>query len=78
MIRRGTASREAMAVAAIASGGATIAPRASATGHVRSGMSARATTATATALAMTSATARELMVPRFARKLRTGVKYAAI
>jgi hypothetical protein len=30
------------------------------------------------AVTMTNATARELMVPRFARKLRPGVKYAAI
>ena len=29
-------------------------------------------------VAMTSPTARELIVPRFARKLRNGVKYAAI
>ena len=78
MIRRGTPSRDAIAVAAIASGGATMAPSAIATDHGMSGMSAWATTATVNAVAKTRPTASELIVPRLARKLRTGVKYAAI
>ena len=67
-----------MAVAAIASGGATMAPSAIATDQGRPGMSTRATMATVNAVAKTRATASELIVPRLARRFRTGVKYAAM
>lgn len=49
-----------MAVAAIASGGATMAPSASATGHGIPGLSTRATAATVSADAITRPTASEL------------------
>ena len=62
-----------MAAAAIASGGATIAPSAMATAHGMPGSRACATAATANALTTTRPTASEPMVPRFARRLRSGV-----
>ena len=76
-ILRGTASRAAIAVAAISSGGATIAPSASATAQGRPGISAWATAAAAKAVAMTRPIASEPMVPRLACSRRRGVKNAA-
>ena len=72
-IWRGTARRLVTAVAAIASGGATMAPSAKAAAHVMPGMSAWAATATAPAETMTRPTASELMAPRFARRFWMGV-----
>ena len=67
-----------MAAAAISSDGATIAPSASATGHVMPAISACATTATAAAVAMIRPIAREEILPRFAPRLRSGVKNAVV
>ncbi len=77
-IRLGTARREATAAAAIASGGATIAPSAIATAHGMPGIRACTTAATASALTTTRPTASEPIVPRLARRLRRGVKKAAM
>src|SRR2546425_2780310 len=70
-------SRRAMAVAATASGGETMAPRASATGQLMPGTRTRATAATAAVVAKTSPTARSVIGRRLARKSRSDVKYAA-
>ena len=67
-----------MAAAAIASGGATIAPSARATAHGMPGISAWATAATANAVATTRPIGERGIVPRFARRLRSGVKKAAM
>ena len=75
-MRRGTARRWAIAVAATASGGETIAPRAIASGHVIPGTSPIAIAATTPALTATSPTASELMFLRFVRKSRIGVRNA--
>ena len=72
-IRRGTARRAAIAVAAISSGGATIAPRAMAIAHGMPGISACAVAPAARALAITRPMASEPIEPRFARRLRSGV-----
>ena len=77
MIRLGTASRSATAVAATSSGGETMAPRASATGSVIAGTMARARPATTNVLASTRPIASETMFPSSLRKLRIGVKNAA-
>ncbi len=65
-----------MALAATASGGETIAPRAAASGQDMPGTSAIAMAATTAALAATSPIASELMFFRFERKSRIGVKNA--
>jgi hypothetical protein len=67
-----------MAAAAISSDGATIAPSASATGHVMPPISAWATAATAAAVAMIRPIARDEILPRFAPRLRSGVKKAVV
>jgi hypothetical protein len=77
-MRRGTARRAAMAVAAISSGGATIAPSARATAQGMPGISAWATAAAPNALTMTRPMASEPIAPRFARRLRSGVENAAM
>jgi len=77
MTRRGTARRWAIAVAATASGGETIAPSAAASGQDMPGTSAIAMIATTAALTATSPIASELMFFRFARKSRIGVRNAA-
>ena len=75
-IRRGTARRSRTAVAAISSGGETIAPSAIAIGTVIPGTRTRATPAATAMLARTRPTAREAMLPISARKLRIGVRNA--
>ncbi len=75
--RRGSPSRWAIAVAAVGSVGETIAPSTKAVGQVSSGMTAWATTATATVVASTRPTARVEIEPAFARSSRSGVKKAA-
>src|SRR5262245_34007045 len=77
MRRRGAARCSTTACAATSSGGETMAPRAIAIGRVMPGTMAIATAATANVLATTSPTASDAMLPRFARKLRIGVKNAA-
>ncbi len=77
-IRRGTVSRPAMALAATASGGATMAPSAIATAQDVPGISTRATQATASALPITRPMAREPIEPTFSRRRRSGVKKAAM
>ncbi len=72
--RRGTPSRWKIAVAATASGGATIAPRAKAAGQPRPGMSAWATSATAAVVVRTSPTDRRPIARRFFLKSRIEVK----
>src|SRR5207247_5781503 len=76
MIRRGTARRWAIAVAATASGGETIAPSATASGHVMPGTRAIAAAATTPALAATRPTARDAMFFRLVLKSRIGVRNA--
>ena len=66
-----------MAVAATASGGDTMAPRASATGQLMPGIRTRATAATAIVVASTRPTASSVIGRRLARKSRSDVKYAA-
>src|SRR5207253_1625219 len=75
-IRRGTARRWAIAVAATASGGETIAPSATASGHVMPGTRAIAAAATTPALTATRPTARAAMFLRFVLKSRIGVRNA--
>src|SRR5438046_1231070 len=75
-IRRGTARRWAIAVAATASGGETIAPSATASGHVMPGTRAIAAAATTPALAATRPTARDAMFFRLVLKSRIGVRNA--
>ncbi len=76
-ICRGSRSRCAIAVAAMASGGETIAPSTRATGHAIPGTSAWTAAATAVVVAMTSPTARSVIEKRFVRKSRHEVKYPA-
>src|SRR6266850_5688900 len=76
MIRRGTARRWAIAVAATASGGETIAPSATASGHVMPGTSTIATAAITPVLTATRPTARNAMFFRFVLKSRIGVRNA--
>src|SRR3712207_1900436 len=75
--RRGTGSRDTIAVAATASGGETIAPRATATAQGSPGRRARAATATAAEVASTSPTARRVIGRMFALNSRSEVKNAA-
>ncbi len=77
MIRRGTAWRRAMAVAATGSVGATIAPRANAAAHERSSITACATTATVTVVPITSPIASMEMLRRSALRSRRLAKNAA-
>ncbi len=72
-IRRGTGSRVMTAVAAISSGGATIAPRARATAHGRPGINTHAVAPAASALPTTRPTASEAIEPRFVLRRRSGV-----
>ena len=72
--RRGTPSRWKIAVAATASGGATIAPRANAAGQPMPGMSVWATTATMTIVVRTRPIERRPIARRFALKSRIEVK----
>src|SRR5437762_13747291 len=74
--RLGTARRWAIAVAATASGGETIAPRAAASGQDMPGTNAIAMTATTPALTATRPIASELMFFRFVLKSRIGVRKA--
>ncbi len=76
-IRRGTPSRWKIAVAATASGGATMAPSVTATAHSIEGTSARTTIATTTVVNSTRPTASSRIGRTFALKSRMGVKYAA-
>ena len=71
--REGTPRRRKIAVAATASGGATIAPSANAGHQPSSGISAFATTATTTVVNSTSPIASRPMARRFALKSRIGV-----
>ena len=64
-ICRGRRTRCAIAVAATASGGETIAPRTRATGHGTPGTSAWTAAATAVVVAMTRPTARSVIERRF-------------
>jgi len=73
-IRRGTPSRRKIAVAATASGGATIAPSANAAGQPTPGTSAWTTAATTAAVTRTSATASNAIFRAFARMSRIDVK----
>src|SRR6476661_329951 len=75
--RRGTPRRWSTAVAATASGGATIAPSVSATGQAMSGISTCATAATMTVVNSTRPMASNRIGRAFALKSRMGVKYAA-
>jgi len=77
-MRRGTASRRAIVVAATGSVGATIAPSAKAAAHGRPSTTSCATTATATVVASTSPTAASEMPRRLARRLRRSAKNAAL
>ena len=65
------------AVAAAASGGATMAPSAIATGHNMPGTSQRATSATASTVVPTAAMARPATGRQFARRSRNEVSKAA-
>ena len=76
-IRRGRRTRRAIAVAATASGGETMAPRTRAAGHGTPGTRATTTAATAAVVATTRPTARSVIEKRFARKSRHDVKYPA-
>ncbi len=64
-IRLGTPMRCRIEVAATASGGATIAPNANASGHPREGISTRAAAATVPAVASTRPTARSPIARAF-------------
>ena len=74
---RGRPIRRAMAVAATASGGATTAPIAIATGQLRSGKTQRRATATATVVAITRPTESSRMGRRLALKSTSEVCRAA-
>jgi hypothetical protein len=77
-IRRGTLSRRRTAVAATASGGETIAPKAKATGQPISGRSACATTATTPAVASVNPTASDRIERSWALTSRIAVSNAAM
>ena len=73
-MRRGTPSRRTIEVAATASGGETIAPKANAAAHGRSGTRYLSTAATITVVKITSPTERSRIGRRFALKSRIEVK----
>ena len=75
--RRGMPSRRAMAVAATASGGETMAPSMMAAAQLSPGNSQCAMAATAAVVAKTSPTASMEIGRRLARNSRRDVKYAA-
>ena len=77
MTRRGTGSRDTIAVAATASGGETIAPSATATAHGMSGKRCRATTATTAVVTITSPTASVPILSMFRLNSRSDVNIAA-
>ena len=78
VIRRGTPSRRAIAVAASGSVGETIAPSANAAAHGRPSIAAWATTATEHIVTSTRTSAASVIGRRFARRSRTEEKYAAL
>src|SRR4051794_23637327 len=75
--RRGARTRVAISTAATGSVGETTAPSTNAASHDRPSMTACATTATTTIVAVTSATARNEIGPRFARRSCSDEKNAA-
>ena len=77
MTRRGTGSRDTIAVAATASGGEMIAPTANATAHGIPGIRVCAATATAIAVTSTSPIARSEIGPMLRRNSRGDVNIAA-
>ena len=76
MILRGTEMREAIAVAATASVGATIAPTTNDTGHERPEMNVWQTAATVTVVTSTSPTASNESGLMLVRRSRSDVKNA--
>ena len=76
-IARGIPTRRATALAAIASGGATIAPSANPAASGRPGISQAATNPTTSVVKMTNPTERLINARRFARKSMNEVLYAA-
>ena len=72
--RGGTPSRRKIAVAATASGGATMAPSAKATAGSRNGMMARATSPTTSVVNSTRPTASSAIGRALALKSRIGVE----
>src|SRR4051812_35013610 len=77
MTRRGTGNRDTIAVAATASGGETIAPKATAAAQGIPGKRTRATIATAAVVTSTRPTASAPMGPELRLNSRTDVNIAA-